>query len=133
MMPVIDSLSSVLMKKTRTDERPKAVRFMEKELDIEFPFIVWEMFRHTLMHGDEMRVLEYRKKRVGWGVSMGLGSHRTISGHYGIDLNKLYDDLVDYLDREIQICQGHVYVEHKVKYKKNIQERLKKEMADIQS
>lgn len=117
LMPVIDSLSSVLYRKSKQDPRPKSVRFMEKHLDIEYPYLVWEIYRHSLLHTDEMRGASYKNNKVTWGLSIGLNNHIFSNGHINIDVIKLYNSILNYLEKEIsKNPETSVYVENHVKF-----------------
>jgi len=133
LMPVVDALSSVLMRSSRTDPRPNAVRFLERELEIEYPYVLWEMYRHSLIHTDKIRSLRYRSNRVSWGISIGLDGHFFVGGQTQVDITKLYQDLIAFLEREIPNATGHVYEEGLVVYNRHIPERLKREINDIQN
>lgn len=130
-MPVIDALSEVLLRKSKNDLRPKPVRFMEKYLSIDYPYLVWEMYRHSLIHCDELRSIVYRKHKVSWGVSIGLDSHSFLSSQTMIDLTKLYGDLISFLEREIPEAKGSVYVERYIKFGNKIPKPLKEEILEL--
>ena len=131
MMPVIEALSSTLMRETSKDKRPKPVRFMQKYLNIEYPYLVWEIYRHSLAHTDEMRGASYKRKRVYWGVSIGIDDHFFVDGQMNIDITKLYDDLLKHLDQSIKFASGNVYVESHVHYIR-IPKELELEFKNIQ-
>lgn len=99
--PVVEAVSTVVyrirLKSGGTRER-QPVRLL-RELGFEYPNLVWEMYRHTLMHNDEMASAEYYRRRVVWEIRVG-GGHSHDRGRLSIDAKRLYDDLLAFLDRE---------------------------------
>lgn len=92
-MPVIESIAGAV------GERPW--EFLENHLDVTSPNLAWQMFRHSLTHGDLMRHAKYGTEEVGWGVIMMGQGHIIGSGQISLDVFTLYDKLVDYLNTEI--------------------------------
>lgn len=64
--PVVEAVSTVIYRAGSrsggTRER-QPVRLL-RELGFEYPNLVWEMYRHTLMHNDEMASATYQGRRV---------------------------------------------------------------------
>ena len=99
--PVIESTSSV-MGKQKED-------FLAQELKVPFSHIVWEIYRHSLMHTDELRYVVYKNKTISWAVHLGnedIG--HIIDKQFGtkpttihISIPKLYSSLRDFLVKEI--------------------------------
>lgn len=93
MMPIIEAISYVAR------ETPQ--EFLRNHLDVETPYLTWDLFRHSLMHGDYMQHAKYKSKNVGWGIAfIGVG-HVITREHIGIDAIYLYKKLVEYLISEI--------------------------------
>lgn len=98
--PVVEAVSTVIYRASRRDgpRERQPVRLL-RELGFEYPNLVWEMYRHTLMHNDEMASAAYRGRRVAWGIRVG-GGHSWTRGRLWIDAEKLYQDFLAFLDRE---------------------------------
>lgn len=108
-LPIIEAVSHVM--KTKPQE------LLEKNLNISTPYLMWDLFRHSLVHGDTLQGGKYRGKTVTWGVGFGLGGHTIVRGHIGIDLPTLYKDLVVFLEKEIGVNdQTLISVETGVEY-----------------
>ena len=99
--PVVEAVASVIYRTGRTRRGPRErppVRLL-RELGFEYPNLVWEMYRHTLMHNDEMASASYQGRVVTWGIRVGEGHHCS-NGRLWIDAEQLYTDLLAFLDRE---------------------------------
>lgn len=96
LFPVIEAVSTTVFRTSNAGTPP--VRLLRR-LGLTYPKLVWEMYRNVLMHGDELLVATYRNRRVAWNVAIG-GGHDASHGRLRIDLRKLYDDLLQYLDNE---------------------------------
>lgn len=92
-MPIIEALSHVV------GETPQV--FLGKYLGINIPHLAWDLFRHSLIHGDYLQHGKYQSKDVSWGVLMMGQGHIITSEHIGIDVVSLYQDLKSYLESEI--------------------------------
>jgi hypothetical protein len=93
LMPPIEAIGEVI------GETPWD--FLRNHLDVGPSSLAWQMFRHSLMHGDLMRHVEYNGQRVDWEISM-FGVGNVIgSSHIGLDVVHIYNKLVDYLNAEI--------------------------------
>ncbi len=75
--------------------------FLENYLDVTTPSLAWQMFRHSLIHGDLMRNAKWNNKKVSWGIDLMGNGHIIKSGQLHLDAKYLYDKLVDYLQTEI--------------------------------
>lgn len=92
-LPIVESISSI-MEVTPQD-------LLGNDLNIYTPHLTWDLFRHSLSHGDFIRYGKYGENTINWGVSLsGLG-HIFSSGYISIDVITLYNDLVSYLRKEI--------------------------------
>jgi hypothetical protein len=96
--PVVEAVSSVLYRTDRKQRQP--VRLL-RELGFEYPNLVWEMYRHTLMHNDEMASASYMGRRVDWALAVGDGHlWGEATGRLQVDAQELFDDLLEFLERE---------------------------------
>lgn len=92
-LPIIEAVSHVL------GIRPQ--QLIGNHLNIPTPDLMWDLFRHSLTHGDTLQEGNYQGKRVSWGVGFDLGGHVISPGHINIDVPTLYTDLVNCLQSEI--------------------------------
>lgn len=93
LMPIVESIAEVV------GEKPW--EFLENHLDVTTPSLAWQMFRHSLSHGDLMRHAEWQGKKVGWGIDLTGTGHIIKAGQLHLDMKYLYEKLVDYLKNEI--------------------------------
>jgi hypothetical protein len=113
--PVVEGVATVIYRSRAKGKPP--VRLLEK-LGIKFPNLAWEMYRHTLMHNDEMASAAYRGRTVRWGITLG-GGHSWPKGRLRIDTKKLYVDLLKFLEREIMSSHknnAHVWVKDSFRF-----------------
>jgi hypothetical protein len=109
LFPVVEAVSTALYRTSRRERPP--VRLL-RELGFEYPNLVWEMYRHTLMHNDEMASALYMGRRIAWSIGIGNG-HSWSKGRLGIDAKQLYEDLLAFLSRlasEPHSKKVHVWV-----------------------
>lgn len=92
-LPIVEAVSHV------AGETPQA--FLGKYLDAKTPHLAWDLFRHSLIHGDYLQHGKYQSKDVGWGVIMMGQGHISVSGHIGIDVISLYEKLREFLEDEV--------------------------------
>lgn len=92
-MPIVEAISHVV------GESPQ--NFLDSHLGITTPHLAWDLFRHSLMHGDYLQHGKYQLKDVSWGVLMMGQGHIIASKHIGIDVISLYQDLKNYLEDEV--------------------------------
>lgn len=93
LMPIIEAISHVV------GEKPQD--FLTNHLDIKTGYLTWDLFRHSLIHGDYLQHAKYQNKEVGWGVAfIGVG-HIINEGHIGIDPIYLFKSLKKYLEIEL--------------------------------
>jgi hypothetical protein len=103
LMPVIEAVSSSLYRTSKVHGEPPAV--LLRNLSVPNPKVVWKMYRNALMHHDELGTLHYKRWRVGCSLAFG-GGHGFGRGKargsamVHVDLEKLYNDLVAFLDSE---------------------------------
>lgn len=93
LMPVIESVAIAMNK--------KPWELLEDDLDVSAGSLAWQMFRHSLIHGDLLRHASYKTQKVGWGVMLMGQGHIIKKGHIGIDAISLYEKLVSFLEAEI--------------------------------
>lgn len=93
-MPIIEAVAQV------ADEKPQ--EFLINHLEITTPNLTWDLFRHSLIHGDYMQHAKYQSKEIGWGIAfIGVG-HIITRGHIGIDVIYLYKKLCEFLTIEVE-------------------------------
>lgn len=113
--PVVEAISTVIYRAGTKGKPP--VRLL-RELGFAYPNLVWEMYRHTLMHNDEMASASYRGRRITWGIGIGTG-HFSNNGRLHIDAAKLYNDLIEFLGREAlrqRSKSSHVWVKESFRF-----------------
>lgn len=92
-MPIVEAVSHVVGTKPQ--------ELLENHLDITTPYLAWDLFRHSLMHGDYLQHGKYQGKDVGWGVLFLGSGHIIQSRNLSIDPITLYEKLKEYLENEI--------------------------------
>jgi len=92
-LPIVEAVSHVM------SMRPQ--RLLGNYLNISTPDLMWDLFRHSLIHGDYLQEGRFQGKKITWGVGFFAGGHVITSGHIGIDIPTLYQDLVTYLGNEV--------------------------------
>lgn len=105
-----------------------------KKIDIPTPYLMWDLFRNSLMHGDLIYYGEYKGRRITWGVSISedLKTHIIRDKKIHINVSKLYEDLNKYLDksiasdnqRMIEVEVGVLYDDSNMKARKNIKREI---------
>jgi hypothetical protein len=116
--------------------------FLEKELQVAYGFLVWEIYRHSLMHGDELRYVVYKDKTISWAAHLGnenighivVNHTDTYPTTIHIAIPKLYYTLQDFLKKEIEkndtsiinIQVGVNYPDNKSKVINQLDEIIKK-------
>lgn len=93
-LPIIEAVTYV------NGESPQ--NFLGKYLEINTPHLTWDLFRHSLMHGDYIQHGKFQDKEVSWGVLMFGEGHIIKSGYIAIDIITLYQQLRQYLESEIE-------------------------------
>ena len=99
--PVIETVAFIIGKEKEN--------FLEEDLEVPFGHLVWELYRHALMHSDQLRYAVYKEKTFSWAIHLGnenighfvdkyAGSHTTT---IHIAIPKLYFDLQKFLIKEI--------------------------------
>jgi len=112
-LPIIEAVSHAV------GEKPQ--EFLSKYFDVKAPYLTWDLFRHSLIHGDYIHHGKYKNKEISWGVLIYGSGHIYTEDHIGIDSLYLYKKLVDYLKREIakneskivEIEVGVIYIKPK--------------------
>lgn len=108
-MPIVEAISHVVGVSPQN--------FLGNHLGITTPHLAWDLFRHSLMHGDYLQHGKYQSKDVSWGVLMMGQGYIITSEHIGIDVVSLYQDLKKYLEYEVaKNDQTIVNVEVRVVY-----------------
>lgn len=82
------------------------------ELGVPYPEIAWRLFRHCLLHGDELVqvIHDQSEQHAGWTISFG-GNHDKKKLNVCIDVDKLYNDLFTFLDEKAKITPEYEEVE----------------------
>jgi len=93
LMPVIETVAEVY------SQLPQA--FLDQHLNIKTPYLVWDLFRHSLIHNDLMQHGTYQNKTVTWSILMCGQGHVMQNKNIGIDVISLYEDLKMFLKDEI--------------------------------
>jgi hypothetical protein len=110
-----------------------------RTLGVPYPSVAWLLYRNTLLHKDEMRIVLYRAWRVGWELDYTGGhSFRRASSRGGallrLDLRQLYEDLVSYLDKEIakaKVDRSRMQVPHRLRILSGHHPSLKGEIEQL--
>ena len=92
-LPIIEAVSHAM------GIRPQ--QLLCDHLHIRTSHLMWDLFRHSLTHGDTLQEGVYKGKRVSWGVGFGAGAHVINAGTIHIDVPTLYNDLENYLQQEV--------------------------------
>lgn len=124
--PVIEAVGSCIYKE-------RQFRLLER-IGVPCPALVWKMYRHSLIHGDQPRFLIYRKQRIDWEVRIFEGAHAIKKGVIAIDLGKCYRDFLGFLDREIlKSGTKSIWVEDGIVFNKKISKQLKDEFRALKT
>ncbi|OGG18392.1 hypothetical protein A2721_00400 [Candidatus Gottesmanbacteria bacterium RIFCSPHIGHO2_01_FULL_47_48] len=99
--PVIETVATVIGKKKED--------FLEQDLHVPFGHIVWEIYRHSLMHTDELRYAVYKGKTISWGAHISIeGTGHFIRRHtklhpttIHLDISELYFSLQKFIKNEV--------------------------------
>ena len=98
LMPVVEAAGKVIYHdKTGGDAAIAVLR----DLRVPYPEISWRLFRHNLLHNDELPpvISEEGLLIAGWEIRLD-GGHRTEATRVCIDASKLYEDLFQYLQQK---------------------------------
>ena len=109
LMPIVESISYVV------GESPQEI--LGNRLGVETPYLVWDLFRHSLIHGDVLQSASYNGKNVDWGVGLNNLEHIIKDGNIHIDSKYLYTRLKEYLEAQVELNdQQLVEIETGVNY-----------------
>lgn len=97
LMPVIDGLAHVYY----PTDADKHILFIRNKLRYKYPYLIWEMFRHPLIHTEFVRSAKYKQAKVSWGVSRGV-DHIFCHSQANLDVEKLYSDLLNFVKSELK-------------------------------
>lgn len=93
LFPIVESLATFIKK-----EKQELLR----ELGVPYPYLYWSLFRDVFVHGDEFATAKAGTVTVapalGISHTSGSGSHTVTVRSLMLDVCKLYDDLVRYID-----------------------------------
>lgn len=149
-MPVIEHIGKVIY----GNKSHSKIKLL-KELGIEYPVLVWEMYRHSLIHNDEMRQITIGNQTVSWFISLRNADHyyeyyknKVRNARTGkllpkpiiihLDMFTLYDSLHEFLTNQISEVSPtkKVEIETEVVYKKTVKKnksgKRKKVNVDLQ-
>ncbi len=98
--PVIEAVANISGKQKEI--------FLEENLNVPFGYLVWEIYRHSLMHTDELRYVIYKGTTTSWAAHISLDGYkhfiakRTTTHPTTIHLNisELFFALRDFLQKE---------------------------------
>lgn len=100
--PVIESVASTIGKQKED--------FLTEDLHVPFGHLVWELYRHALMHTDELRYAVYKEKTISWATHLSTDDIGHLTAKHTdshpttihIDIPRLYYDLQEFLKKEIE-------------------------------
>jgi hypothetical protein len=112
LFPVIEAVAKTIYRPALgTDNR---VQRLLRSLGIEYPELVWQMYRNSLSHNDHLAHIAHGNRTVKWSITASAGGatmgHIFMSGVIHIDTRKLFDDFCLFLDKEITTANTNVYV-----------------------
>lgn len=128
LMPIIEAVAHV------SGETPQV--FLGSRLHVKVPNLTWDLFRHSLTHGDFLHGAKYQDNEVGWAVHIEGVKHEVIKAGkryfvVGLDILTLFNDLKKYLETEInKKDQTIVEVEVGVNYL-NPKQKVKEEFDNL--
>jgi hypothetical protein len=128
--PVIEGVAVVIFR-SGTSRKPP-VRLLQT-LGMKYPNVAWEMYRHTLMHNEEMASASYRGRTVNWGIRLG-GGHSWKKGQLHIDARTLYADFLQFLEREISSARkanSHVWVRKSFRFNSGFAKATRQEAWEL--
>lgn len=96
LMPMIETLGRAYY---LTNKAPQC-QFLKRHLNIPCPNVVWNMYRHALIHDDSLRTINYKDKIFNWGIST-KGEHIFRSNQINISVEKLCEDLLQFVGSEL--------------------------------
>lgn len=130
LMPIIEAVAYV------AGETPQG--FLGSHLNVKIPNLTWDLFRHSLTHGDFLHGARYQEYEVGWAVHIEGVNHEVVKADNryfvaGLDILTLYNDLKKYLEAEIKKNdQTLVEVEVGVNYS-DPKDAIRNELSSLRS
>jgi len=134
--PIIEAVAKTIYRKRINDDIrvPKLL----KELNISYPNIVWNMYRNSLTHSDNLiHISKGKNKTIHWSLTTSAGN--TSAGHFftnnqvHIDTRSLYEDLLVFLDDQISNATTTVYVKSGIHVGRKYQGELNAEIKRFPS
>jgi hypothetical protein len=130
--PVIEAVAKTIYR--RTKKADKRVARLLKKLGVQYPNVVWQMYRNSLSHSDHLVHITKGTKTINWSVTASAGGvstgHIFGAGTIHIDTRRLYEDFLAFLDEEIANANTGVFVKTGIKisskYKGDIQQEIAK-------
>lgn len=119
-VPIIEAIAHA--------NKQKIEDFLKEELKIETPYLFWDLFRHSLVHGDLLHHAKYGNEVVSWSITLFKTKHSFKKDCISISPEWLYSDLKDYLNKEIEKNDNEeIDIEVGVEYRSICEEEIKKE------
>lgn len=133
--PPINAVAVVLYRSKDKDKRQREADVFSRlllKLNVEYPRIVLEMYRHSLIHRDGVRGVVLAGHQIMWSISSSGMSHIYNKDAIMIDMKTLYQDLITFLGIEIASSGGRVvWVEERVKYIRPLPPSLGAEIQEL--
>ncbi len=98
--PAIEAMSAICGISSR--------RFLQDVLKVPHGYLVWELYRNSLLHSEELRFGVYKNKSIAWSISINGAGHRVDLDQtksyriVTIDITRLFKDIRIYLENEIK-------------------------------
>ena len=107
LMPVVETAGGVVY-----PEAKNPGSMVLREMGVPYPEIAWRLFRHNLLHGDELVqvIHDESEQHAGWSISFG-GGHTREHLKVCIDVDQLYYDLLGFLEEKSKNVPEHEEVE----------------------
>lgn len=117
LMPVIEAVSKLYYQQEKGGSA--AILFLKRQLGYTTPKLIWQIFRHGLMHNDIPPTIRYGTKVINWQLSFREPtiSLKKMKGVLEINLNDLYNKLYNFLLEETtKNNTKKVSVEHEIHF-----------------
>ena len=133
--PVIEAVAKTIYKPSRKTGEDNRVQKLLRSLDVEYPELVWQMYRNSLAHNDHLAHIEYGKRSVKWSVTTSAGGaimgHIFKDGVIHIDTRKLFNDFYNFLEHEISMSKTSVYVKTGLRVGRKYGGELRREVDEL--
>jgi len=92
--------------------------FLSEKLKVDYGWVYWMIYRNGLLHGEQPHSLSYKGIDIDWALSLRAAGHRVdyINGAIllGLDLNRLYHDLLGVVDAEAKKEENKVIISYPI-------------------